>query len=161
MVFQDWFQKKSRYPLTLIEPANEFYAAVNQLSNETMWSVMERVNTLNACHFFMATHEQRPTQSYRIDFKAPGALNFIPLYRYRSGVIGQEAFRPGLQIRLDPTHLAFMQHLNGERSIREITERVAQSRLLSAGQAELEAIALELFEGLWRTDFLASDLSRR
>ena len=161
MVFQDWFQKKSRYPLTLIEPANEFYAAVNQLSNETMWSVMERVNTLNACHFFMATHEQRPTQSYRIDFKAPGALNFIPLYRYRSGVIGQEAFRPGLQIRLDPTHLAFMQHLNGERSIREITERVAQSRLLSAGQAELEAIALELFEGLWRTDFLAIDLSRR
>ena len=83
------------------------------------------------------------------------------MYRYRSGVIGQEAFRPGLQIRLDPTHLAFMQHLNGERSIREITERVAQSRLLSAGQAELEAIALELFEGLWRTDFLAIDLSRR
>ena len=36
---------------------------------------------------------------------------------------------------------------------------MAQSGLLNADQAELELIALELFEGLWRLDFIAVDLS--
>ena len=53
-----------------------------------------------------------------------------------------------------------MQHVDGERSIREIAARVAQSGVLAnADQAELEYIALELFEGLWRNDFIAVDLS--
>ena len=160
LVFQDWFLRKSYYPPTLVEPSNEFFAAVNELPAEKMWSTMERINTLNACHFFLATHAQRSEQSYRIDFSASNALDYVPLFRYRAGVTGQEVFRPGWQIRLDPTHLAFIQHLDGERSIREITARVAQSGLLSAGQDELEAIALELFEGLWRSDFLAIDLGR-
>ena len=40
LVFQDWFLRKSYYPPTLTEPANEFYAAVSQLPPEKMWSVM-------------------------------------------------------------------------------------------------------------------------
>ena len=121
---------------------------------------MERVKTLNACHFFLATHPDRPKTSYRIDFAASNALDSVPLFRLRAGVSGQEVFRPGWSIRLDPTHLAFMQHVDGERSIREIAARVAQSGVLAnADQAELEYIALELFEGLWRNDFIAVDLS--
>jgi hypothetical protein len=80
--------------------------------------------------------------------------------RLRCGVSGQEIFRPGWRITLDPTHLAFAQHVDGERTIRDIAERVAQSGVLSpANQAELEYIGLELFEGLWRMDFIAIDLS--
>ena len=61
---------------------------------------------------------------------------------------------------MDPTHLAFAQHVDGERSIREIAERVALSGVLAAAdQAELEYMGLELFEGLWRMDFIAVDLS--
>jgi SAM-dependent methyltransferase len=160
LVFQDWFLRKSYYPPTLTEPSNEFYAAVNQLPVETMWSVMERINTVNACHFFLATHADRPKESYRIDFSAGNALNYVPLFRLNSGVSGQQVFRPGWQIQLDPTHLAFIQHLDGERDIREIARRVAQSGVLAnADQAELEYIGLELFEGLWRGDFIAIDLS--
>ena len=51
LVFQDWFLKSPYYPPTLTEPGNEFYAAVNQLPAKKIWSVMERVNTLNGCHF--------------------------------------------------------------------------------------------------------------
>ena len=160
LVFQDWFLKSPYYPSTLTEPGNEFYAAVNQLPAEKMWAVMERVKTLNGCHFFLATHPDRPKASYRIDFAASNALDSVPLFRLRAGVSGQEVFRPGWSIRLDPTHLAFTQHVDGERSIREITARVAQSGVLAnADQAELEYIALELFEGLWRNDFIAVDLS--
>jgi hypothetical protein len=121
---------------------------------------MERIKTLNACHFFLATHADRPAESYRIDFAAGNALDYVPLMRLRCGVSGQEIFRPGWRITLDPTHLAFAQHVDGERTIGDIAERVAQSGVLSpANQAELEYIGLELFEGLWRMDFIAIDLS--
>ncbi len=160
LVFQDWFLKSAYYPRTLTEPANQFFGAVNQLPAEKMWSVMERVNTLNGCHFFLATRPERKVDSYRIDFAAAGALDYVPLFRLRCGLNGDEVFRPGWQIRLDPTHLAFLQHLDGERSIREIAGRVARSGVLArADQAELEYIGLELFEGLWRADFVAIDLS--
>ena len=158
--FQDWFLKTSYYPPTLTEPGNEFYAAINQLSDAKKWSLMERIKTLNACHFFLATHADRPKKSYRIDFAASNALDYVPLMRLRCGVSGQEIFRPGWRIRLDPTHLAFAQHVDGERSIRDIAQRVAQSGVLAAAdQAELEYIGLELFEGLWRMDFIAIDLT--
>ncbi len=160
LVFQDWFLKTSYYPPTLTEPENEFYAAVNQLPDEKKWSIMERVKTLNACHFFLATRPERPRESYRIDFSARNALDYVPLLRLRCGLSGQEIYRPGWRIRLDPTHLAFSQQVDGERSIREIAARVAQSGVLGrADKAELEYIGLELFEGLWRNDFIAVDLS--
>ena len=121
---------------------------------------MERVKTLNACHFFLATRPERAKESYKIDFQSANALDYVPLLRLRCGISGQEIYRPGWRIRLDPTHLAFAQHVDGERSIREIAQRVAQSGVLgSADQAELEYIGLELFEGLWRSDFVAIDLS--
>lgn len=121
---------------------------------------MERIRTVNACHFFLATRPERPEQSYRIDFAASNSLDYIPLLRLRCSVSGQELSRPGWQIRLDPTHLAFVQHVDGERSIREIARRVALSGVIGgADPSELEYIGLELFEGLWRGDFIAIDLS--
>ena len=81
--FQDWFLKTSYYPPTLTEPGNEFYAAINQLPTDKMWAAMERIKTLNACHFFLATHAGRPKESYRIDFSASNALNYVPLMRLR------------------------------------------------------------------------------
>lgn len=160
MVFQDWFLKTSYYPPTLTEPDNGFYGAVNQLPPPKIWSVMERLKTLNACHFFLACHADRPKKSYRIDFAGGDALDYVPGMRLRCGVGGQEIHRPGWRFRLDPTHLAFVQHVDGERTIREIARRVAQSGVLSrAEQAELEYIGLELFEGLWRLDFISIDLS--
>jgi SAM-dependent methyltransferase len=161
LVFQDWFLKAPYYPPTLVDPDNEFYAAVKQLPTDKIWSVMERINTLNGCHFFLATHVDRPTSSYRIDFSAADALDYVPLFRLQAGVTGQEIYRSDWSIRLDPTHLAFAQHINGGLSIREIALKVAQSGLLSADAAELEVIALELFEDLWRFDFIAIDLSAR
>jgi hypothetical protein len=81
--------------------------------------------------------------------------------RLRVAVRGQEIDRPGWGLRLSPTHLAFAQLVDGERSIRDIAARVAASGVLATTDlGELESIGLELFEGLWRTDFIAVDLSR-
>ncbi len=161
LVFQDWFLKTSYYPPTLTEPGNGFYAAVNQLEPQKIWAVMERIKTLNACHFFLACHPSRPEQKYRIDFTSSRALDYVPMLRLRCGIRGDEIYRPGWTVRLDPTHLAFAQHVDGDRSIREIAERVALSGVLaSTDQAALEYTGLELFEDLWRTDFVGMDLSR-
>lgn len=160
LVFGDWFLKTSYYPSTLTEPDNEFYASVNTLPDRAKWSIMERVKTLNACHFFTACRPERPEASYRVDFSAGNAAEYIPLMRLKCGLRGQEIYRPGWSLRLDPSHLAFVQFVDGERTIRQIAERVAQSGVLArAEQSELELIGLELFEGLWRNDFIAVDLS--
>ena len=122
---------------------------------------MERIKTLNACHFFLACHPSRPEQKYRIDFTSSRALDYVPMLRLRCGIRGDEIYRPGWTVRLDPTHLAFAQHVDGDRSIREIAERVALSGVLAnTDQAALEYTGLELFEDLWRTDFVGMDLSR-
>ena len=161
LVFGDWLLKTSYYPPMLTDPDNEFFAAVNKLPDPALWSVMERVRTLNACHFFTASRTDRPKESYRVDFSAPNALDYVPLMRLRCGVRGQEIYRPDWSLRLGPTHLALAQFVDGDRSIREIAQRVAQSGVLPrAEQAEIDDIALELFEGLWRMDFVAMDLSR-
>ncbi|MFM2005285.1 MAG: hypothetical protein RLZZ09_940 [Pseudomonadota bacterium] len=160
LVFQDWFMKTSYYPPTLTEPANAFYAAVNHLPNEKMWSVMERVRTVNACHYFLATRPERSEESYRIDFSGSNALDYRPLFRFRCALIGEEIVRPGWRMNLGPTHLALMQQVDGERSIRNITAQAEQRGLMSDPDLTvLEGIALELFEMLWRSDFIAIDLS--
>lgn len=107
LVFQDWFLKTSYYPSTLTDPDNVFYAALNTLPDRQKWANMERVKTLNACHFFLACRPERPERTYRIDFTAPDAPNYVPLLRLRCSLQGQEISRPGWNLRLDPTHLAF------------------------------------------------------
>ena len=159
LVFQDWFLKTSYYPPMLTDPS-EFHSAVNALEPRKLWSTMERIRTQNACHFFLACHSDRPTESYRIDFSSGRALDYVPLLRLRCRVAGEQIVRPGWNLRLDPTHLAFAQQVDGERTIREVVERVAQSGVLGrSDQTELEYIALELFESLWRMDFIAVDLT--
>lgn len=159
LVFQDWFLKSPYYPEMLTNSDSGFFTAINALPRERMWAVMERLNTLNACHFFLASHPERPHYSYRIDFSADNALDYVPLMRMRCGLTGEDIFRPGWQLRLHPTHLAFAQRVDGIRSIREIAEQVAASGVVSYRErADLDAIALELFEALWRLDFLAIEL---
>ena len=39
---------------------------------------MERINTLNGCHFFIACRKDRPKASYKVDFAPDAAVNYIP-----------------------------------------------------------------------------------
>ena len=160
LVFVDWFLKTPYYAPMLTDPQNPFYRAINTLADPEMWSVMERLRTQNACHFFTACRPQRPAKTWRVDFTSQDALDYVPLMRYHCGVAGQEVYRPGWSMRLNPTQLSFAQNVNGERSIREIAHRVAQSAAVGpTDTAELERIGLELFQGLWRIDFIAIDLT--
>jgi SAM-dependent methyltransferase len=158
--FQGWLLKAPYYAHDLLGPENLFCSAVNALPETKHWSVMERIHTLNACHFFMACHTDRPKECYTIDFSTADSLDYVPLMRMRCGILGAEIFRPDWRMRLNPAQLPFVLNVNGHRTIREIATCAGQSGESSeTSAAHLEKFGLELFQSLWRLDFVSMALN--
>ena len=158
LVFQDWFLKSPYYPSSA--GSVELHRAIAALPRERQWSVMERINTRNACHFFMACHPERPRHAYRIDFSTQASMNYIPSFRYRCGLDGGTLFRPGWHMLLEQPSLALTLHINGHRSIREIvaSARSADALPESTPDPILEDVARKTFRSLWERDFLAMEI---
>jgi SAM-dependent methyltransferase len=158
LVFQGWFLKSPYYPHDLFTAPNLLYPAVNALPEAKVWSVMERIHTSNACHFFLACRPDRPKASYTIDFSAEDSLDYVPMFRLCCGLAGSEIFRTDWRLSLNAAQLPFVQHIDGRRTIREIAERVAQSGSQRGNVADLEKFGRKLYQSLWRLDFLAMGL---
>jgi SAM-dependent methyltransferase len=159
LVFQDWFLKAGYHPPRLVSSKSDFLDAVEALPQEKMWSVMERLNTTNGCHFFVACRTDRPTDSYRIDFSSEAATNYIPSLRWRCDLRGTTLSRWAWSVELDTAPLALAQQVNGRRTIGEIAYRVAQSGVLSPDEAaDIDATARTFFKNLWQSDFVAITL---
>jgi SAM-dependent methyltransferase len=159
LVFQTWLLNAPYYPHDMLAPGNEFYAAVNLLPETKLWSVVERIQTLNGCHFFIACRPDRPKEGYTIDFSTRDSLDYVPLMRLNCGISGADVFRPGWRTTLDATQLPFVRYVDGRRTIREIAACVAHSGESHGSTAKLEKFARNLFESLWRLDFLAIALN--
>ncbi|QUR67901.1 class I SAM-dependent methyltransferase [Mycobacterium spongiae] len=156
LAFQGWFHKTPYYPHDFFVPHSEFYAMLNALPEMTIWSVMERLETLNGAHLFMACHPDRPKDCYTIDFTTADALDYVPVMRTRCGVADTDIYWPGFRMAPSPVQLAFLQNVDGRRTIREIAERVAHgAESPSVGPADLEEFGRQLFRSLWRLDFVA------
>ncbi|MDT5046700.1 MAG: hypothetical protein QOG75_2556 [Mycobacterium sp.] len=153
LTFQGWFHKSPYYPHEILAPSSEFGHHLAKLPDIKLWSVMERLQPLNATHFFMACRPERPPAQYTIDFWAPQALDYIPMSRTACMLSGTDLIGPGAQLRLSPADLSFAQLVDGRRSIGEIAASVSQRGGGSTGEAQ--DFARKLFEELWRLDFLA------
>ena len=152
LVFQDIFLKSGYYP-----PANSmsaFYSSVAALPDEKQWAIMERINFQNGCHFFTACRPDRPKRSYKIDFSSLEALDYVPSFRYRCGLSGNEIFRHNWRTTHDPIQISLINEMDGLRTIKEIA---VQSNVLPDPQ-ELQRLAVTLFETLWKIDFVAINL---
>ena len=122
---------------------------------------MERIHTLNARHFFLATRPERPKSSYVIDFSTPESLDYVPLFRWKCGLNGNEIFRSGWRMPLNPAQLPFVQSIDGRKSIREIAASVAQAgEPTRASVTDLEKFGRKLFQALWRLDFVSMALGQ-
>ncbi|MCW2661062.1 MAG: SAM-dependent methyltransferase [Mycobacterium sp.] len=160
LAFQGWFNKTPYYPHDLFAPANAFTSVLNQLPDIELWSVMERLQTANATHFFLACRPDRPKEDYVIDFSTAGSFDYVPLPRTACLLSGDEIFLPGAKLKLDPAQLPFVQHVDGRRTIRDIIECVAQSGDVPPDSAaDLQEFGRGLFRSLWRLDFLAMALN--
>jgi SAM-dependent methyltransferase len=160
--FQGWLLKAPYYAHDVAVPHAGFYDKVNALPEEKIWSVMERIHTLNARHFFIATRPERPKSSYVIDFSTPESLDYVPLFRWKCGLNNDEIFRSGWRMPLNPAQLPFVQSIDGRRSIRQIAADLAQAAGPARGSAaDLEKFGRKLFQSLYRLDFVSIDLSAR
>jgi SAM-dependent methyltransferase len=150
--FQGWLFNAPYYPHVQWKPDNEFYAALNKLPEAKIWSIMERIQTKNACHYFFVSHPDRAKTSYATDFSSLASLDYVPTFRLRCGLDGNQLYRPDWRMKLDQTQLSFLRHVDGTRTIREIASRVAQDGRLNSPVAR-EKYARGLFQELWRLDF--------
>lgn len=159
LVFQGWFLKTPYYPHEFNMPKSGFYPAVTALPETTLWSVMERIQTLNAGHLFMACRSDRPKEQYSIDFTTAEAFDYVPELRTGCGVEGGDIVWPGRRWTLKPDQLPFVEHIDGRRTIREIAQQVAgRTDRPPAGDAETAEMGRRLFQSLWRLDFVAMAL---
>ncbi|MCV7031507.1 class I SAM-dependent methyltransferase [Mycobacterium sherrisii] len=151
LTFQGWFHKTPYYPHEILTPSSKFASYTAQLTDAELWSVMERLQPLNATHFFMACHPDRPQQQYTIDFSTAAALDYVPMSRTACQLSGVDLLGPGARLRLSPAQLPFAQLVDGRRSIREIAANVRPG----SDTGDAEDFARKLFQELWRLDFLA------
>jgi SAM-dependent methyltransferase len=158
--FQGWLLNAPYYPHDWFTPGTAPHQIINSLPERKLWSVMERLRVFGACHFFMACRQDRPKESYKVDFSTDAALDYIPQMRMRCGLNGNEVFRPNWRMSLNSAQLPFVQSLDGNRTIREIAQRVAQAEgTQRANVTDLENFGRKLFESLWRLDFVAMALN--
>lgn len=160
LVFQGWLLKAPYYAHDLLGPASSFDRAVNTLPETKLWSVMERIHTLNACHFFMACHADRPKECYTIDFSTTHSLDYVPLMRMRCGILGAEIFRPDWRIESQPGPVALCsERRRPSDDTRYCCARRAEWKVPEIGAARLEKFGRKLFQSLWRLDFVSMALN--
>jgi SAM-dependent methyltransferase len=156
LVFQDIFMKTPYYPPQ--KQRSAFYAAVAELPDQRQWSIMERINPRNACHFFMACHADRPAGSYAVNFDGEDYLSYVPHYRYRCGFNGQEIYKPGWKLDLGPAQAAMARLIDGHLTIAEIADAASDAARSVPAIGDPALFAKELFRSLWQTDYITSQL---
>lgn len=152
LVFQDWFLKSPYYP-----PAGSddpFYAAVAALPEEQQWSIMERINTRNGCHFFTACRPERPRGTYRVDPASEAFLDCTPRFRHRCGARDSEVFRYDWQASLDAVQQVLISQVDGRRTIREIMAALDPAAF-GGHPFDLEPFTRTFFRSLVQWDFLS------
>ena len=155
LVFQDLFLRASYYPP---KPSpSPFFSAVAAMPREQQWSIMQRINASNACHYFLACRPERPVESYAIDFDSDAALGYVPTFRKACGFTGSAVRRhDGWTRGLSPLQGALVEQIDGRRSIAEIIDIVTGSGTFArADRVEIASDALDTCRSLWEQDFVA------
>ena len=140
----------------------DIYWALDHRATEIsaqVWSLMERLQAVNKCHYFVACLPDRPKENYAIDFSAEDALDYVPVMRTGSGVSGNEVVMPHGRMPLSAVQLPFVQLVDGRRTIREIAGRAARHCSSQVAVADLETLARNVFQNFWRLDLLAMALT--
>ncbi|SPM38335.1 hypothetical protein MNAB215_512, partial [Mycobacterium numidiamassiliense] len=153
LVFQEWFFKSGYYPHQGFALPDRLSWALKALPHVETWSLMERLQASTKCHYFVACRPDRPTENYAIDFDKVEALDYIPTMRAGCGVSGSDVVMPHARMPLSAVQLPFAHLIDGRRTIREITRRVA--RASGTELADVESNARNVFENFWQLDLLA------
>lgn len=159
LVFQGWMNHDCYYPEMFAPLNSSVYAALNALPEPKLWAAMERLQTQNACHCFMACRTDRPPSQYTIDFGRSQFVEYVPVLRHLVRVEQDHIAGPRGRIPLNRVQAAFLREVDGRRTISEMIARLAAAGMLGNVQ-DVEQFARELFRSLWRLGLLAVGLER-
>ena len=84
-------------------------------------------------------------------------IEHAPAFRIGCGLAGRDIVRPDWRTTLNEAQLAFVRGVDGTRSIRALAVAVAQASP-QAGAAAWEIFGRDLFQSLWRLDFVSVGL---
>jgi len=158
LVFQDMFFHAPYSAAAMLD--NPFYARVEALPARHKWSLMERINTANGCHFFTACQRQRPRQNYHIDFASPDVFSYRPALRYRCQQEGTTLRSPNGSLDLEPAECRVIQQMDGTHTIAEIIAWATSSlRMAPPSAPDPTQAVIGLMEHLWQLDFLQVSLA--
>ena len=158
LVFQDMFLKAPYYAPR--NTASAFLASVADLPKEKQWSIMERLNPRNACHYFLACRTERPANSYAIDFSSNRVNDYMPSLRHACRLEHQTIYRYNWELQLDPVQAALVSLADGHTAISAIVQTVFNgAQFPHLGDTQLSAAAIDTFQMLWQLDFLAMGIS--
>ena len=157
LVFQDLFMKSPYYPPH--SSTSKFYSSMTELPEVRQWSIMERINSTNACHFFTACRQDRQQKNYKIDFTSVAMADYVPSFRYRCTLNDCILTRYDWSICLDLVEMTIVQQVDGRRTIKEIMDRASKSGVfVKSNQVDFEKNGQLLFHRLWQLDFLSMGL---
>lgn len=153
LVFQNLFFKAPYHAPAL--PESPFFSAITRLPAEKQWSIMERVNFRNACHFFLACRPERNPASYRIDFASEGTLSYVPAFRFRCALEGGEIARHNWRTRLTQDQQSVIGRIDGHSSVAQIIDSIRRTGPQSGpDEGRIEAGTRAILELFWKLDFL-------
>lgn len=153
LIFQDMFFK-SPYSSPPI-PENDFMASVAALKDEQKWAVMEIIHFRNACHFFTACRPERDSSTYRIELNSTKALDYVPFFRHRCGLMGREIYSAGQRIPLDPSSARIAELIDGKRTVREISVAMPAKKASDGQTGDLENFTFEIIKTFYLLDFVS------
>ncbi len=157
LVFQDLFMKSPYYPPH--SSTSKFYSSMTELPEVRQWSMMERINSTNACHFFTACRQDRQQKNYKIDFTSVAMADYVPSFRYRCTLNDCILTRYDWSICLDLVEMTIVQQVDGRRTIKEIMDGASESGVfVKSNQVDFEKNGQLLFQRLWQLDFLSMGL---
>jgi SAM-dependent methyltransferase len=153
LVFQDLYFKAPYHPPT--SPQSAFLSSIARLPAEKQWSIMEKINIQNACHFFMACRPERTLSSYKINFVSDDTLSYVPAFRYRCAVDGDEIVRHNWRTKLTADQLSVIRKINGQCAVSEIIDSIRREcQQFGVADGNLEAEVRAILEIFWKWDFL-------
>lgn len=154
LVFQDLLFKAPYYAPRGTD--NAFFDAIAARAKEQQWSLMERIHTRNACHFFMACRPDRSTDAYVIDLDGDAAMGYVPFLRHSCRLEGDKLHRHDWQLTLNPEQVLLVQLMDGRSTLAEIA-----STAIDLGQFpvsdpdDVSRRVRDFAEQLWLLDFVA------
>jgi SAM-dependent methyltransferase len=159
LVFQGWLNNDCYYPEMFAPLSSAVYRALDALPEAKLWSAMERLQTQNAIHSFVACRPERPRRQYEIDFAGREFLSYAPALRHLVRLEQDQIVGPRGGIPLNRAQAAFLRAVDGQHTISQISARLMKAGTLG-GLDNIEQFARDLFRSLWRLGLVAFALER-